>query len=239
VTIADLASKRGWVLHCNAKVYYDGRANSILDTGDYLIVYKEDGSVSVHGNTNIMPRNYMGGDGVCTFKDNILYFESKNETIKVEINNVLWVQNIAGLSQHKPIMVKTEKDLVNSLIRNISSIFNNMEFVNIATEFQSSAGPIDLCCATSDSLYVIEVKRKKAGLSAVSQLQRYVQAAATTGKTIYGYLAAPEITKSALKLLESHSFIWIEVGFDDSENNKRWPNWCGSGRLDSSQETGN
>ena len=50
---------QGFVLYCLCDVVYDGRAYSTLERGNYLIIYKPDGSLLIHGSSKSTPRNYQ------------------------------------------------------------------------------------------------------------------------------------------------------------------------------------
>ena len=71
-------------------------------------------------------------------------------------------------------------------------------------------GTIDILAEDSHGhLVVIEVKRRSAGLDAVTQLHRYVnELRQRKGCVVRGVLCAPSITDNALKMLqkEGHEF---------------------------------
>ena len=85
----------------------------------------------------------------------------------------------------------------------------------IKREFATELGPIDIAgITTSNILYIIEVKRKKASINHITQLKRYVESCGDDYKDIIGVLAAPEIGAGAMKYLEKSGLKWLEVQFD-------------------------
>ena len=77
-------------------------------------------------------------------------------------------------------------------------------------EFKTKVGSVDICAIDSlETYHIIEVKRGKASLSAVSQLHRYMED--ISKPRMRGYLIARGISSSALALLESHGYKFIDV----------------------------
>jgi len=72
---------------------------------------------------------------------------------------------------------------------------------------------IDLCGIDKyGNFVIIEFKRRKAGLEAVSQLKRYVdEIRKEKGEKVRGILAAPDITENALKLLRESNLEFLKI----------------------------
>ena len=96
----------------------------------------------------------------------------------------------------------SEHDIRDLLARHPEIIENGLTITNI--EKPVEPGFVDLYGVDKDGkIVVIELKRITATKDAVNQLYRYVQALRKSlGKEIRGILAAPNITRSALELLE-------------------------------------
>jgi RecB family endonuclease NucS len=60
-------------------------------------------------------------------------------------------------------------------------------------------------------MVVLELKRGRATLDAVSQLKRYIDNLSTENKDLRGILVAPSITESAFKLLGCYGLEFREV----------------------------
>jgi len=61
------------------------------------------------------------------------------------------------------------------------------------------------------NLVVLELKRRKADLHAVSQLKRYVEALSKEHGNVRGILVAPSLTSGAKKLLEKEGLEFRKV----------------------------
>lgn len=202
-----------FILYAECSIIYDGRAYSTLELGNYLLLYKSDGSFLVHGADLCKPRNYQQAGSILNVDGNQIISNNKKEKIIIDINNIISYTPLHDWSYSKIEITKTEKELVNKLINNWHDYFDD-DFYIIQQEFKTEHGPIDLVGITEDEkYYVIEVKRKKATISNITQLKRYVDILSKKNK-VFGYLASPEISDNALKFLKDSGFNWIEVGFD-------------------------
>lgn len=199
-------------LFADCEVIYDGRASSVLQRGKYLIIFKNDRSVSIHANDLITPRNYMGSDSLLRIDDNIIEFKRRKEIIKVIIYNTINITYLEEWASHKIAICRTEKELVQKICKNWSTYFTD-EDVDIRCEVPTELGPIDILGTTDRLLYIIEVKRRTAVIKDVTQLLRYVEAMSGT-KEVKGFIAAPSISKNAFGYLSKHNLGYLEVQFD-------------------------
>lgn len=203
---------RSFSLYFSGSVKYDGRALGLLGPGRFLLLRKNDGSVSVHGGTLIPPRNYMGAkasmEGIIAAGQTIV-FERKGETISIVIDEIHFFEYMDDWSEDEVCLRRTERELVNKLFWNWPDYFDATCY-SIETEVQTEFGPIDLLGTEFDgTLHVVEVKRRKATVTDCIQLRKYVE---TVGGI--GYLAGPEIGDKAIKYLKSHGYNWVQVEFD-------------------------
>lgn len=197
-------------LYANCEVTYDGRASSVLENGNYLIIYKYDGSVQIHGATKIQPRNYQSSGSSIQLNGNILTFRNKKENIFVTINEIMFVNYLKDISDTEVKLTKTESDLVDKLFNNLSDYIDR-NFIIVEREYQTEYGPIDLIGFTDDGeKHAVEVKRGKATIADCTQLKRYVEA---LGDDVFGYLASPDICKNAVAYLDKNRIRWIKVDF--------------------------
>lgn len=206
-------SQCAFILYSTAEILYSGRANSILALGNYLILYKNDKSVSIHGGTNIQPRNYMGAKASVSFENDTLTFTLKKETVKVNIKSIISCTILNNWSDNKIELCKTEKELSQKIVNNWNSYFND-QFTSVLQEYQTPLGPIDIIGFTSDAEYIIEVKRKTATIKDITQLLRYIEARRDICKQIHGYIACPSISQRALQYLNQHRLNYLYVDFD-------------------------
>ena len=203
-------------LYFRGSVRYEGRALGLLGPGDFLLLRKNDGSVSIHGGTGIGARNYMGAgtkmQGAITPGEGILSFLRKGETIEVKMDEIHFMEQMLDWSEDEVKLRKTEKELVQKIFWNWPD-YVDVQCEIIEMEYHTDVGPFDLIGFATHDIHIIEVKRRKASIPDVTQLKRYVDYMRKRS-TVYGYLASPEIGTKALEYLEEHGFHWLYVDFD-------------------------
>ncbi len=202
------------MLFCRCTVRYSGKAESYLERGDRIILLKADKTLLVHQPEGNNPINYMkaGTEHSLVIEHGTLWLRSKNPDNKdfmdVEIHIVHSFQS-HKLEDGATIDVKgTEKDMSDMLASSPHMIEEG--FVPVSREEQTVYGFIDVLGVDKQGvLTVIECKRIRAELSAVTQLRRYVEklraSKGLTGK-IRGIIAAPAITGNAEQMLKDWGF---------------------------------
>jgi len=200
-------------LYADATVVYDGRANSTLERGNYLILFKGDQSVSIHGGSLITPRNYMGAGSALERNGNIFTFRRKNETVTINLFNTHFLQELEDWSTAAIVIRRTEKELATKIYNGWEGYFG-AGFDRVEMEANTELGPIDILGERADCFVVVEVKRRRVTVKDVTQLRRYVEALEQRGKQCRAYLAAPEISTSASKYLRKHDLRFLQVDFD-------------------------
>lgn len=199
-----------FVLYANCSVDYQGRASSHLAYGNYLILYKHDGSIQIHGADKILPRNYQGAKSQLSFDNNVLMSTNRSETININIKQILHMQPINNWSDQHIVITKTEKELVNKLYDNWAN-FIGRGCSKLVKEYATDHGPVDIVgCDEDGHKHVVEVKRRKASIKDVTQLRRYLECIPTAT----GYIAAPDISQNALKYAADHHCKYIHITFD-------------------------
>jgi len=205
--------KAPFILYAQAEVFYDGRACSTLEIGNYLIIHKTDGALLIEASTKTTPRNYQGPGATLEQRAHILISRRKQETIKIVIHKLHSISYLSNWSASNIIITKTEKELVNKIIDNWADYVPG-EFVTIQQEFPTLLGPVDIVGVDTNRLHhVVEVKRKNISVPHVSQLDRYISAIRDIGEDAVGYIAAPNIGKNALAYCATQGFQYIKVDF--------------------------
>jgi RecB family endonuclease NucS len=198
-----------FVLFANCEVVYDGRAYSTLELGNYLIIHKGDGSLQIHGNSKIQPRNYQGAKSTLVQRGNLLISKCRGEIITIIIHKVIDYTPLRYWSESEIEISRTEHELVLKLFMDWPDYFD-ATCHSIEMEVETTYGKVDLLGTEFDGMkHVIEVKRRKASVPDVTQLKRYVECF----EKAVGYLAAPDIGEKALKYLGECGFSYIEVNF--------------------------
>lgn len=197
--------------HCD--VQYEGRAASTLETGNYLIIHKPDGTLLIEAATKTTPRNYQGPKAVLQRHGHVLVSKRKQETITIIIHKLYDIMYLRNWSEAEIAIVRTEKELVQKLITNWNRYIPG-EFTEIITEYPTLLGPIDAVGIDKNGWYhAVEVKRKNVSVPHVSQLLRYVTAIKDSGRDTIGYIASPQIGQKALEYCESLGFRYIAIDF--------------------------
>jgi RecB family endonuclease NucS len=207
MTELDLAAP--FCLYALCTVNYDGRAYSHLESGCYLIISKQDGTFLVHGSTLSNACNYQGPGSKLTLLDNVLTCTNKKEKIIVTIQAVINYWKMPGWSGNRPVVGRTEKELVQKIFSNWAAYFPG-EWSLIEREHQTPLGPLDLYAESSTVRVIVEVKRKKVTVKDVTQLRKYVEQYSDA----VGFLAGPTIGEKALRYLTEQKMRWLPVGFD-------------------------
>ncbi len=206
---------------CN--VEYFGRAASKLPKGKRLLLIKGDGSFAIHQNKLLRPTNYMMDAAIkCGLAEGKLTVSAAKvkpkETIRVFFDSVEFFDSFElGVQEKSDLrLFGSEKELSGQLMEDLSFIEAGMKALK--AEMPVRKGVMDIIAEDSKGrIAVIEVKRRKAGFNAVSQLQRYVrQLKKMKGRETRGILLAPGIQKNALEMLEQFGLEFKELEFEIS-----------------------
>jgi len=200
-------------------VEYDGRAASTLGLGRRLVILKPDGSALVHTDENQQPVNWQppGSQHHAAVRDGQLRVRSvrssPDETLDIRFDAVEQLSALSVSGRRQLSVTGSEADLRTFLIDNPDAITQGFE--PLATERPTDAGPIDLFGRDdSGTPVVVELKRRRVGPSAVSQLQRYVDAIAREvgdRAVVRGVLVAPSVTDRAAALLDEAGLAFVSV----------------------------
>ena len=200
------------VVFAQCQVTYDGRATSTLDTGKYLIIIKSDGSILIHGDSLLKARNYMGPKAKIECTDTSITATKKKETIKIDLLEVIQSMDIKEWSNTNIELKGSEAELRDKIAESIKEYIGE-EAIEIIKEYKTKVGSVDICAIDYlETYHIIEVKRTRASLGAVSQLHRYMLDIAKP--KMRGYLIAPSITPSAMALLEHHGYVFVSTKQD-------------------------
>jgi RecB family endonuclease NucS len=199
-------------------VNYHGRAKSLLDWGERLIIIKQDGAVLVHQPVMREPVNWQPTGSITEFKtkENQLIVQSRNnkppEKMKVTFRQLKLVTATSLVDQATLVISGMEIDVVNQIVSNPSIIEDGLRIVK--REKPVKTGSIDLYGFDKNHVpVVIEVKRSQATISSVHQLRMYVTDIKKdrTEPKVRGILCAPRIPDMVKKLLKEQGLEWCEV----------------------------
>ena len=215
------------IIYVCCRVEYEGRALSELDWGERIIMIKPDGSFLIHQEKKVDPVNWQPPKSKTKsyIRDGVLFLESRRRTPKelltVEVKKIQFI-SYANIEDFEELeQAGYEKDMSDMIMEKPHLIEEG--FTPTTREYSVEHGFIDILGKDSDNnLMVLELKARKAGLSAVKQLRRYLQDLENTEndylkevevekKKIRGLLVAPSIMNDALELLEEEGIEFVEV----------------------------
>ncbi|MCF0226434.1 MAG: endonuclease NucS [Methanobrevibacter sp.] len=220
-----LRKKATLYLFASCKIEYEGRALSQLNWGERIIIIKPDGSFLVHQDKKVEPVNWQPPKSKARtyLKNKTLFLESHRKTPKelltVELGEIHLI-HYANIEDFEELeQAGYEKDMGDMIMKTPHIIEEG--FKPTAREYSVEHGFIDILGKDKDNnLMVLELKCRKAGISAVKQLKRYLtdfedsEKALTEDvnkKEIRGLLVAPSIDEDAKELMEDEGIEFVSV----------------------------
>ena len=197
------------------EIFYQGRAASVAEAGDYLVIIKPDGSVQVHSQRGVKPVNWQPktDDLRVVIEDGYAVLIAERytppELLRVGFLAPAMVQSLELRDGGSFVLLGSEAEMQAALASDPEIIEAGLTLVDI--ELPTDVGGIDLLARDAEGrLVVVELKRGKANHEAVHQLSRYVDSvrALLAGNQappgiagVRGVLAAPAVTVPALNRL--------------------------------------
>ncbi|AEH25279.1 endonuclease NucS [Pyrococcus yayanosii] len=196
------------IIFARCRVHYEGRAKSELGEGDRIIMIKPDGSFLIHQKKKREPVNWQPpGSKVRLELRNVPTIVSvrrkPREILEVELLETYMVSAFFAEDYEALKLSGSEAEMAALIFSNPDVI--EPGFKPLFREKPVRHGIVDVLGVDKEgNLVVLELKRRKADLHAVSQLKRYVEALReeNPGKIVRGILVAPSITAGAQRLLE-------------------------------------
>jgi len=186
-------------------VDYYGRASSYLESGERLIIIKEDGSVLIHRSVGYKPINWQPSSSRIRMerKDGILILEvirmKPREVLRIKLERVklLYIDKLVDTGAFE--MYLTEEDMKRIFIRNPGLIEPGLHI--ITSEKEVGSGKADIVARDSSSnIVIIELKKHKIGVNEVLQLNKYVSELRVTNKNVRGIIIGTDISSDAMEL---------------------------------------
>jgi len=197
---------------------YRGRARSILDWGERVIMIKQDGAVLVHQPIMREPINWQPSGSKTEFnvmKDHLIlrsHHTRPPEKMKIIFRSIQFISVSLLRDKAELVISGMEADVVNEIISNPNLIEEGLRISK--REKHVKSGIIDLFCYDKNHTpVVIEVKRSLANINAVQQLRMYVSDLKKDvhAAKVRGILCAPRVPDMVKKLLKEYNLEWQEV----------------------------
>lgn len=209
IVLNALNQKKFLILVGTCTVDYQGRAKSTLSLGDRILIIKKDGAVLVHRPSGYAPVNYQrpGCIFYAKLKENALRIEAIDQKHREYMRITFYAIKFAACldleDKGELALYTTEEDIRRAILANPEVLEEG--FKPILVEKEIEPGFIDIYgIDKNNKLVIVELKRKRADKTAVTQLIKYVNYIKKKSKReIRGILAAPSITKGAHILLAS------------------------------------
>lgn len=193
-------------------ISYEGRSWKYLEPGVRSVIIKPSGAMVVNSSHRVKPENWQPEGSSITIdtnEDEELIVEALNsgESLQARFLNIIDCIHYEHSDDRNSSVEGKESDIHNHIIKNPEIIENG--FTVLEHEKQTEAGDIDIYGVDNESNRVIvEVKRRKATLDSVSQLNRYMESSVQSSR---GIVAAPDITDSAERLLSDDGYEFIQI----------------------------
>ncbi len=206
------------------KVEYVGRLTAFLPMAKRLILFKSDGSVSIHADDRAYkPLNWMTPP--CWTTEEPAAEESDAQAVWVVTNKAgeqlrITVASIDHDSSHElgldPGLVKdgVEAHLQELLAEHVTTLGDG--YTLIRREYMTPIGPVDLLCRDADGQTVaVEIKRR-GEIDGVEQLTRYLELLNrdTTIAPVAGVFAAQVIKPQAKTLANDRGIRCVTLDYD-------------------------
>ncbi|ADV66128.1 endonuclease NucS [Deinococcus maricopensis] len=199
------------------EVVYAGRAVSMAEAGDYLLLVKPDGSVQVHGPRGVKPVNWQPRtDGIHAFLDDgrvVIEAERRSpaEVVRVTVLEGALACAFRLRDEARFMLQGSEAQMQAALARHPHLIEPGLTVLD--RELLVGVGGVDLYARDARGAYVVvELKRGRATHDAVHQLARYVEAVRTqVPGPVRGILAAPDVTAPARTQLDRQGLTFVAV----------------------------
>lgn len=202
------------ILVGDCTVNYEGRAWKYLEEGRRSIVINPSGAVLVHESDNIKPANWQPKDAETDIRldnDGDVLVESKrtspSEELTIRFTNIHKSIHYSASTDYGEVE-GTENEMHEYIINNPSFIEDG--FRVLEHEKETEYGFIDVFGEDKEkNPTIIEVKRKKADMNSVDQLERYMKT--IDGVKKRGIIVAPSATDSTLSLISERGYEFIQM----------------------------
>ncbi|BFH72690.1 endonuclease NucS [Sulfurisphaera javensis] len=213
--LANNVYKKLVTVFADCEIQYSGRATSYASLASRLIIIKVDGSVIVHEHTKREPINWQPPGSIISIRkeSGVVGIESirkrPKERLYIILRRVYYLTS-AEVNSGEFNLKGTEKDLVEIVLEKPNLVEDG--FKPLQREYRTPYGIVDLLGYDKIGRpFVLEFKRSKATLQAVSQLYRYYMFFIEQYGNARGALVSPGISEKALNLLNKLGLEYIDA----------------------------
>jgi RecB family endonuclease NucS len=203
----------------DCRVDYEGRASSVLEWGERVVIVKQDGSVLVHRPVGYEPVNWQPSG--CLVKawledsGSLVVSASRSqprENVSVKFRNIFLTVTGTMKDSAEFALHVTEEQMKQAILTAPNLVEEGLKPLQEEKSL-GEAGFTDIFAEDNQGhLVVIEIKRHAATKDTVTQLQRYLDTLRKRiPRAIRGIVVAPELSKSAQPLLESLELEFVRL----------------------------
>ena len=202
-----IAKHKCVILLGRCKVEYQGRARSTLESGERIVIIKEDGATLIHRSTGYEPVNWQPSG--CYFRTSLISGalvlnvarRGPRESLKVFFDQIYAIIVTKMVDVGRFDLHVSEKEMQEAILSEPELLEEG--FRPIAYEKRIEPGFLDIYGLDRSNVFVVvEIKRVRAGKSAVLQLAKYVkEVKSTVDRDVRGVLVAPQLSKDVQRLL--------------------------------------
>jgi endonuclease len=168
------------VICASVRVEYQGRASSVADMSQRIVITKPDGTLIIHEDTKHRPLNWQppGTSFHLSVKDGSVLtleaFRKKDmETVTIWFEKVFYIA-ASRITPGRFRFSGSESEMVDRVIQDPGLVEEG--FTPQKREFRTRYGSVDLIGKDREgNIFVLEFKRGQAQLASTSQLDRYVK----------------------------------------------------------------
>lgn len=202
------------ILVTRCSIRYEGRLVTTLESGDRVVLFKDDGSVVVNAVQGAKPINYMPGPTAVSEDGRTITVTrpATGEALVIDVEDVHADTRYELEDNARLVREGREKDIQATIFATPHSIEDGM--VGLRRELFTEVGPVDLFCRdTEGRTCVVEVKRVRAVAGAVEQLNRYMDEVQKNPAhaPARGILVAPELAPQARVLMDKWGYDFIAL----------------------------
>lgn len=215
--INDALPQGAVVIICGkCEVEYDGRASGYLGLGERVVLSKPDGTMLVHRPRNHDPVNWQPPGSVirATRSGSEVTITARrsdpNEHVSVILHAIANLVKFTADDTAPLELSGTEADMHDYVLENPDTIEEDLRIIE--HERDTPYGSIDFFAHDADgNPVIIEVKRRRASLTHVDQLQRYVSLYNDSNPETRGMLIAPAASDRVRRTLRDNGLEFVQI----------------------------
>lgn len=204
------------VIYADCEVEYDGRAAGYLGPGERVILCKPDGTLLVHRPRGHDPVNWQppGSTFVVTVDDDACRLTARrsqpDEHVTLHLIEIYTVTRFSADDTAPLELTGTEADMHEYILEHPDVIEDGLRVLE--HERDTPHGTIDVFATDETGTpVIIEVKRRRATLSHVDQLRRYMEKYRESNPEARGILVAPKASEKVERTLARHALEYVSI----------------------------